>query len=661
VSLYDEDRAALRIGATYGLPADYRQRAQAVPYQDDGRDIAPVIVVPDLQNAKGNAHAALHAELDLRTLVVATMTRGDELLGELSIYTLGETRQFEEEELALLRGLADQATQAITNARLFKHAQERLRRLAALNTIDRAITARYQLVDTLDVVLEQVTTQLGVDAAEILLLEKEQGVLAFAAGRGFRGQSRQGIRLPLGDGLGDRVLLERRTLTIPEFGLAEGFVPPSLINDERFVSYCGGPLMAEGEVQGVLNVYNRTALAFEEEWIGFFEALSLQAAIVIDNSRLFSETQRLYAETLDLLEKTQTQARQVQQIVDTMPEGVLLLNARRQVMIANRLGQDYLAMLAGAAVGDIVDEFGGRPLEALLQAAPGGRPWFGLTVPQAEQYFEIAVQTIDHGARDSGWVMLLRDVTEERKRQEYLQTQDRLATVGTLATGIAHDFNNIMAVISLYGQALTLKPDHPSRAKYLQEITRQARHASALIAQILDFSRASKLERSHLDLTTYVKELVKLLRRTLSENIVITMDTGDGSYAVEADPTRLQQVLMNLAVNARDAMPDGGKLHIALSPMKIGPEQPPPLPDLLAGEYVRLSVSDTGEGIPAEVLPRVFEPFYTTKPRGKGTGLGLAQVYGIVKQHGGAVGVRSRPGETTFTIYLPMAAEQYAN
>jgi two-component system cell cycle sensor histidine kinase/response regulator CckA len=193
-------------------------------------------------------------------------------------------------------------------------------------------------------------------------------------------------------------------------------------------------------------------------------------------------------------------------------------------------------------------------------------------------------------------------------------------------------------------------------------VNQQAKHATNLTQQILDFSRRAALERQPLDLSPLLKEHVKLLERTLPENIEIALVYGPDEYVVNADPTRMQQVMMNLAVNARDAMPEGGNLRFGLERIRVQPSEPPPLPEMDPGEWVQVTVSDTGTGVPPDVLPHIFDPFFTTKARGEGIGLGLAQVHGIVKQHEGEIGVESpsttlRTGQagqgTTFTIYLP--------
>ena len=189
-------------------------------------------------------------------------------------------------------------------------------------------------------------------------------------------------------------------------------------------------------------------------------------------------------------------------------------------------------------------------------------------------------------------------------------------------------FNNIMSTIVLYSQMSAQSPWVSERDRdRMHTIERQAMHATELIRQILDFSRSAVLERQPLSLRPLVKEQARLFERTLGENIQVELGGMAQRCIVYADPTRIQQVLMNLALNARDAMPDGGVLHISIDQITILAKQKPPLPEMKPGVWVRLTVADTGIGIREVDLPHIFEPFYTTKDLGEGTGLGLAQVY----------------------------------
>lgn len=356
-----------------------------------------------------------------------------------------------------------------------------------------------------------------------------------------------------------------------------------------------------------------------------------------------------------LAAQVREQARELEQIMETVPMGVLLLDAGRRVLQANPVAVKDLAALAGARMGDTLTHLGGHPLADLL-ALPSKKGLWHEVKASNGQIFEIIARPMEDGQQSENYVLVVNDVTQEREIRTQLQQQERLAAVGQLAAGIAHDFNNIMASIVLYAQMLAQSQDlSKSHREKIEVINQQAWHASRLIEQILDFSRRGVLEPQSLDLLPLLKEQVKLLARTLPEHITIELIYAQDGYTVFADPTRIQQMLTNLAVNARDAMPDGGRLRIELEQVIIEQGQLPRLPEMADGEWVRLAVSDTGMGIVPDVLPYIFEPFFTTKGPGQGSGLGLAQVHGIVGQHGGHISVETEAGEgATFSIYLPL-------
>ena len=275
-------------------------------------------------------------------------------------------------------------------------------------------------------------------------------------------------------------------------------------------------------------------------------------------------------------------------------------------------------------------------------------------------YVEFNAGLITHQGTPTD-LLLVRDVTERKHLEEQIQQQERMAAIGRLAGGIAHDFNNFLTSIMLYAQLLAGRADLPNDARAQAEtILGEAQGATRLVQQILDFSRRAPIEKERIDLRLFIKEVSDILERTLPENNHLRLDVGQEPYTVNADPTRIQQVVMNLAVNARDAMPEGGDLHIVLSRLELGPDDSPPLKGMPPGNWVSLTVEDTGTGIPPDVLPHIFEPFYTTKEPGKGTGLGLAQVYGIVKQHNAHIDVDTEMGRgTKVTVLFPAADEEH--
>jgi PAS domain S-box-containing protein len=402
------------------------------------------------------------------------------------------------------------------------------------------------------------------------------------------------------------------------------------------------PIVQQDHVLGLLRLDGNTAGEFSNESVERLKPLVNAAAIALERSRLLEEAMR--------------QAQRVQQILDSAQDGIVLLDSGYRVEVANPAAREYLALLTNGAIDQPVTMLAGRPLTELIEAPPAGTSGHELTVGKERRIFETAVHPLQAGTEAGGWVLVLREITEARKQNQYAQAQERLAMVGQLAAGIAHDFNNIMTVIILYAQMLLKLPQFASgEDPRMATLFRQAKLAANLISQILDFSRQSVMERRSVNLVYFLKELIKMLKRTLPENIRLDLIFEENEdYGVLVDLTRLQQAVMNLAVNARDAMPDGGSLTMELEHLTLAEAAAPPLPDMAAGEWILLAVSDTGTGISPEDLARVFEPFFTTKARGEGTGLGLAQVYGIVKQHGGFIDLVSTEGEgSTFKIYLP--------
>lgn len=264
----------------------------------------------------------------------------------------------------------------------------------------------------------------------------------------------------------------------------------------------------------------------------------------------------------------------------------------------------------------------------------------------------------------TGAILIVRDITEQyktaqllKKSQAGLQQIAKMGALGRLARGIAHDFNNLLTPILGYASLLLRNlPEKSPLRNDVQAITRAAESATSLIRQLTEFSQSHTLETKILELNPIIENIIQFLPRSLGDKIQLITRLDKQLWPVKADASRLEQVVVNLAVNARDAMPQGGKLIIETSNQVLDQHYRATHPEVACGNYVTLAISDTGQGMPPHVMDHIFEPFFTTKPKGKGTGMGLTTVYGIVRQFGGHINCYSEVKRgTTFKIYLPQA------
>jgi signal transduction histidine kinase/ActR/RegA family two-component response regulator len=321
------------------------------------------------------------------------------------------------------------------------------------------------------------------------------------------------------------------------------------------------------------------------------------------------------------------------------------------------LGLGLLAVLAGGTLVYLMSDTFTRPLAALLEgvhALEEGNFTYPLEARGGDELARVT-RAFD-GMRGT----LQRNEAQRQQLEDQLRQAQKMEALGRLAGGVAHDFNNLLTVIKGHSELL-MDRMKPADVFYgsTQQIRKTADRAASLTRQLLAFSRMQMLQPRVLDLNTLVADMSKLLRRLIREDIEFNFRLGDSLGRVKADPSQIEQVLLNLTVNASDAMPEGGKLTIETQNVTVDQAQAPKRAPIEPGRYVQLVVTDTGHGMDAATKSRIFEPFFTTKEPGKGTGLGLATVYGVVKQSGGFIWVETSPGNgARFEIYLPRAVEK---
>jgi len=276
--------------------------------------------------------------------------------------------------------------------------------------------------------------------------------------------------------------------------------------------------------------------------------------------------------------------------------------------------------------------------------------------------FEITDSYVELGGKPRLLLSLFRNVTEQKRLEEQFRQSQKMEAIGQLAGGIAHDFNNILTVVLGHATLLTMQPLEPKALVSAQQIKQASERAAGLTRQLLAFGRKQVACPRSLDLNQLVNGMSHMLGRLLGEDIALQIHFSGEPAVVEADPGMMEQILLNFSVNSRDAMPKGGQLTIRVSHRLIDAAYAARVVEARPGKFICLSHTDSGEGIPPEILTRIFEPFFTTKELGKGTGLGLATVFGIVKQHRGWIEVDSTLGKgTTFHVFLPATNLPLAN
>jgi len=596
-----------------------------------------------------------------RSELCVPISVGAEIVGVLDVQS-PQPDAFTGNDVLVLDTLAHQIAVAIENSRLYESLQRELverqqaeEALAELNiTLEERVQQRtfelqvlYDLsqqlgyatgeAELMRLLLEHLGRAIPYDVSAVLLWTEVGGRLLIQPTRLLSPAARRVLEtrvVRLFQHLsGQKVNLAQLDIQVlPAVGYDDEAPPVARLRSNAQVTLRIGE---ERRAIGLLAIGAEARDAFTEDHHRLLYTMAGQAALHIERLHAWqaAEYQRLVS------------------LVETMPVGVILLDQSQRIRLINPAARLCLAALTEADLGDVLNDLGGWPVPTLLQPPPAGMSHYEiLGTGKPQRTFEVTSRPMAMGS-----LLLLREITAERELQHQVRQQERLSALGQLTAGIAHDFNNILTGMIGLAQLWQAHPQLPETAREdLGRIAQEGQRAARLIRQMLDFSRRTTPATMPLDLGPFLKEVTRFLERTIPEHVRVSLTIQPGEYTVNADPISLQQALTNLAVNARDAMPAGGELSLHLSEFVLVPGAPPPVTGMSPGRWVVLAVADTGTGIPPEVRAHLFEPFFTTKPMGEGTGLGLSQVYGIIRQHAGYITVETGVGQgTTFRIYLP--------
>ncbi len=517
-------------------------------------------------------------------------------------------------------------------------------RLRVALELTRAIGVEHDPSLLLQSILDTVIRLFQADRAAVLLLDAAGSTTAQLA----RLRSGAEVKIPLSTRMLSEVMATRGGVVTADAGIDTRFSRSASVFALQIRSAMCVPLLYRDELLGVMQLDSQGAQnAFTEKDLDLLIAITGQAALAIKNATLVQQIQAVKVE----------EQRRLERVLQALPAGVLLLDAERRLVMTNSSANELLPHLSAAGAGDVVASLGGVSIDELLLR--GGATSGDVTTagPPRRLFTLSASHATGALPRGTETVVVIHDVTDEREREAHANQQERLAMIGQLAGGIAHDFNNLLGVILNYAEFISDRIEDPELLDDVGQVKSAALRAAELTKQLLAFSRRELITPRVFDLNQLVADMRRLMEQALGRAVVLQTRCSPAALRVKADRARLEQVLLNLVVNARDAMPGGGTLRVETESVNIDAATAAPL-GLAAGRFGAIAVHDTGSGMPPEVMARVFEPFFTTKERGKGTGLGLATAYGTVKQVGGHIAIESSPGVgTTFRVLLPATDE----
>lgn len=706
ISLVEGDRLIMQ--KQFGFSKDYLAWAGDLDIEDYPSCEEITIGGNDIPDPAFRLETAFKKET-VKSWVTVPFKSGRGLLGIL-ILASGRPQAFAGKNINILSTLSSSLALMLEQADLYRTARERLARLTTLREIDIAISANLSMEGIIDVVLQKVSPHILVDAVGISLIDWDQRQTILARLHMPDGVNIEGEAFTLSDNLIAQLGVEKRPVIIYDIKS-----DPRLQNHKdiarkyNLCSYVGVPLVVHHTAIGVLHMFTVEPHEFSQEDLDFFATLAGQAAISVQNARLYDEAKRRavnmegLAKAIINFSQTSVEEKLAKQ---TMASALNISGAETGALFwyskdTNALDLTYgigipedaisgmkemhpSPVVPGAGLVGLV-AFRGQPvyvpdvlknpLWEMKSLGPGSaylvplvfrKHIFGVyaflsqrTDSFSQEQFSMADTFVSYISSALENIRLFRETQraheELQKTQRQLLQIQKMESIGTLAGGIAHDFNNLLAAILGFTELSLL--DIPAESKAhedMSQVLTAGKRAKALVSQILAFSRQANGKPKPIQIAPIAKEAIKLLRATLPSTIEIRQNISQHTGTVNADTTQIHQCLMNLCTNALQAMDDRGVLEISLINVELDEKFCAGIEDLTAGSYVRLTVRDTGRGMDKKTLKRIFDPFFTTKKPGKGTGMGLSVVHGIIKSHEGHITVQSEPGVgTTFQIYLP--------
>jgi len=605
------------------------------------------------------------AQFQVRANLVVPILQGEQLWGLLVANHCSSPRQWQQLEIDLLCSLATQLAIALQQSQLYKQTQYRLQREQALNRMIQAIRNSLDLKTIFSTAVFEIAQLLQADRAHIVQYLPERQIWLNVADYRRSPDLPEALGLEIPDA-GNEIAAQLKRLEVVR--IDDACTCQDEINRDFAQTFPGGwllvPLHFGPKLWGSLGIVrNSQPTVWQEEEVELTCAVVDQMAIAIQQSTLFEQTQ------IELNERKQAEQKICEQaaLLDVATDAILVQDLEDRIVFWNQGAEHLYGWQAHETQGKISNKLlyqGTSPKhEEIYKAVAQKGEWQGELTQVQKSGQKIIVESRWTVVRDlkgepKSILVVNTDITEKKQLEAQFLRAQRLDSLGTLASGMAHELNNLLTPILMSVQLLEMKlPDEHSH-RVLERLETNVKRGAALVKQVLSFARGVEGDRTILQVKHLLLELEQIAKQTFPKSIQICTNIPQHLWSASGDATQLQQVLINLAVNARDAMPHGGTLRISAENLFIDENYARKNLEASVGAYIRITVSDTGMGIPPEILGRIFDPFFTTKEFGKGMGLGLSTVMGTIKSHGGFVNVVSEVGKgSQFQVYLPAESE----
>lgn len=630
------------------------------------------VIISDMKNHPlyADAPADWHG-----AIIGVPLKMGERVVGVMNTF-YAQPSGFSEREVRTLRILANQAAIAVENARLYAQTEQRAQRLAILHELDRAVSATLHLDDIYHAFARHTTRLLAYDQLSIYLLEEGHILVVYEVDANLP-TAAVGAKLPLKSSAAGWVIAHGQPLLRHNIATDSRFAEDEQQVAAGLQSSLVMPLRFKRQIIGAWQISSRQKGAYDPDHLETGQAIADQLANAIENAWLYKHARQEISEREQVEAALRASEERFRQVISSISDWIYMTQLGEDNQIINLYLSPHVEALTGYPFEKFMADWSFWPIRVIhpddrskaheqsarLAEGHNSETEYRLIRASGEVLWVRDSARVEVSPDNSKIIYgVISDITQRKQLEtQFLQSQ-KMEAVGRLAGGVAHDFNNLLTVINGYSELLLhryLNESMPFR-RYIEEIKKAGERASALTGQLLAFSRKQVLQPKIFDLNDVVADMDKMLRRLIGEDIELIFRPETRLGKIKADPGQIEQVILNLVVNARDAMPNGGRITVETENVTLAESYTGQQLNPASDCSVRLTVKDTGTGIDPKVLPHIFEPFFTTKEKNKGTGLGLATVYGIVAQSGGQLDVTSQVGlGTTFTVYLP-AVEQTA-